>query len=236
MPTPINEFIKRMGLDQGNLNSNTEGLYRDMLERARLIQVVPLPDLSETIKIILMEEHYLELLIKCIDAYKRCEFSLCDIDPLDLRTTRKFARKDKFISVVENHVKPFSKLTTYYGIRKTPPCLIIGKDKFKGQISLAHYLPPIIEKHRNPASGITKFLIADGFYRSLANLKVGVEMQAIIVENPNTCAFSLLCSLSRPLYNVSFDIEKEDEIDRDAMKDLKDLIETRKGIEEIELT
>jgi len=233
MPTPINEFIKRMGLDQGNLNSNTEGLYRDMLERARLIQVVPLPDLSETIKIILMEEHYLELLIKCIDDYKRCKFSLCDIDPLDLRTTRKFARKDKFISVVENHVKPFSKLTTYYGIRKTPPCLIIGKDKFKGQISLAHYLPPIIEKHRNPASGITKFLIADGFYRSLANLKVGVEMQAIIVENPNTCAFSLLCSLSRPLYNVSFDIEKEDEIDRDAMKDL---IETRKGIEEIELT
>jgi len=236
MPTPINEFIKRMGLDQGNLNSNTEGLYRDMLERARLIQVVPLPDLSETIKIILMEEHYLELLIKCIDAYKRCEFSLCDIDPLDLRTTRKFARKDKFISVVENHVKPFSKLTTYYGIRKTPPCLIIGKDKFKGQISLAHYLPPIIEKHRNPASGITKFLIADGFYRSLANLRVGVEMQAIIVDNPTTCAFSLLCSLSRPLYNVSFDIEKEDEIDRDAMKDLKDLIETRKGIEEIELT
>ena len=71
MPTPINEFIKRMGLDQGNLNSNTEGLYRDMLERARLIQVVPLPDLSKTIKIILMEEHYLELLIKCIDDYKR---------------------------------------------------------------------------------------------------------------------------------------------------------------------
>ena len=233
MPTPINEFIKRMGLDQGNLNSNTEGLYRDMLERARLIQVVPLPDLSETIKIILMEEHYLELLIKCIDAYKRCEFSLCDIDPLDLRTTRKFARKDKFISVVENHVKPFSKLTTYYGIRKTPPCLIIGKDKFKGQISLAHYLPPIIEKHRNPASGITKFLIADGFYRSLANLRVGVEMQAIIVDNPTTCAFSLLCSLSRPLYNVSFDIEKEDEIDRDAMKDL---IETRKQIKKMELT
>ena len=155
---------------------------------------------------------------------------MCDIDPLDLRTTRKFARKDKFISVVENHVKPFSKLTTYYGIRKTPPCLIIGKDKFKGQISLAHYLPPIIEKHRNPASGITKFLIADGFYRSLANLKVGVEMQAIIVENPNTCAFS---SLSWPLYNVSFDIEKEDEIDRGAMKDL---IETRKQIKKMELT
>ena len=233
MPTPINEFIKRMGLDQGNLNSNTEGLYRDMLERARLIQVVPLPDLSETIKIILMEEHYLELLIKCIDDYKRCKFSLCDINPLDLRTTRKFAQKDKFMSVVENHVKPFSKLTTHYGIRKTPPCLIIGKDKFNGQISLAHYLPPIIERHSNPASGITKFLIADGFYRSLANLKVGVEMQAIIVENPNTCAFS---SLSWPLYNVSFDIEKEDEIDRGAMKDLKDLIETRKGIEEIELT
>ena len=55
-------------------------------------------------------------------------------------------------------------------------------------------------------------------------------MQAIIVENPNTCAFS---SLSWPLYDVSFDIEKEDEIDRGAMKDL---IETRKRIKEIELT
>jgi len=108
--------------------------------------------------------------------------------------------------------------------------LIIGKDKFNGQISLAHYLPPIIERHSNPASGITKFLITDGFYRSLANLKVGVEMQAIIVENPNTCAFS---SLSWPLYDVSFDIEKEDEIDRGAMKDL---IETRKRVKEMELT
>ena len=54
MPTPIKEFIRRMGLDQGNLNSNIEGLYLDMLKSARLIQVVPLPDLSKTIKIILI--------------------------------------------------------------------------------------------------------------------------------------------------------------------------------------
>ena len=146
--------------------------------------VVPLRDVEIIEHIALFKQDVLEALVRNISLrysnpaiypFREAEIQQLRIEPKGLYVGQTFVLEQKILSIMKNLQGRFSSHCTP-GISKMGPAQIYGVSK-SGDLVMAFYIPPIVEKHDN------RDIILDGMHRSYICDKSGTTITAIHVSN-----------------------------------------------------
>ena len=172
-PIPIEKFLTQTGL---NLKQIDFGQWE------KVARVVAPRDLKKVITVNIMSTEYLQTILSAITllgnpdkkVYANTQIKLVDIDPNMLFTGQRFVYRDHYTAIMENVCQLFKGFTVPQGISQWTPYLIIGLDK-NHEFVLAHYLPPIIEKHGHI------FILLDGIHRCFIARQAGTNIKSIVI-------------------------------------------------------
>lgn len=168
---------------QDFLNRAEVSLEMYGFEIGRIKHVISLRDMEEIQVIFPMERKYLEKMLQKVKiigdgaaVYRECDIELMRIDPHSLKIGQTFVQRGKYVSILENFKNIFERFTVSRGIAKLTSMIIIGKDK-KGNVSLSHYLPPIVEMHNSD------LILLDGIHRNFIGLSLGTTIESVLIKN-----------------------------------------------------
>lgn len=146
-------------------------------------QIIALRNLHAIQHIVVPTKEYLHRLLRKVPLagdpntrpYEQAEFELRRNDPGSVGVCQTFILQRKLNALVLEFRKRFRKFTLADGFAKQNPFVAVGKDD-RGVLSLAHYMPPIIEMHEHRT-----FL--DGTHRSALCRAVGTTAVAMYIRD-----------------------------------------------------
>ncbi len=109
--------------------------------------------------------------------YLACEIETGRIDPSLLRIAQTFVERTKYQAMLEKFSTLFRNFCVNKGVAKCTALIAYGRTS-DGNHAIAHYLPPIIEKHQD-------MLLLDGIHRNFLVMTVGTTLESIIVHGVN---------------------------------------------------
>lgn len=148
--------------------------------------VVPLRNVSSILSIQIMSDEYLKRLLGSIPLegrsdifpYRGLRFDICSIDPRNLVRAQTFVQTEKLLGLVSNFQGLLgSEFSGIKGFASTPPLLVFGLTA-ENKFAIAHYLPPIVEQHRQAGE-----VLLDGTHRARLVETVGGAMICIKIAN-----------------------------------------------------
>lgn len=202
-PIEFEEFLERTRLDR-NL------MYFKSNEPIHF--VIPLKDMREIIALFAMPASYLTELFSSITlvespkirVFDDCPIRLMTFDPSQLCLGQKYVYRNKYIAIFENFARIFHGFLITEGISELTPFIVLGKNK-EGVVSLAHYIPPIVERHNST------LILMDGIHRNFIVKRCGTTIKSIFIDCvkvPFPCA-------ARPWEEIELaDIKPERQEDR----------------------
>lgn len=166
------DFFDRTGLEELDLSS-------------KYVQIVSPKQLVRIENVLAMKKKDLEILIRSmplvedlsVKPYEDCEIQFVSVDSNTLHVPQTYLL-DKKLLFFMNGFRAFHGKYCCKGLSKLEPHYLIGKDK-QGIISLAIYLPPIIERRER------QDLLIDGNHRTALCGGVGATAMSIVVRNPS---------------------------------------------------
>ncbi len=170
----LDEFSSRTGIDCA-----AEIMLPDGVEG-----VVSPRDLASVSSVTLMPNRYRDLLLGSVGiaynrdrkAYKGCSVHFRSLDPSTLVVGQKYVYRPNYISIVEGVRNTFKGFGMRSGFTRFIACILIGRDR-EGRTVMAHYLPPIVERHG------AAFFLMDGVHRTYLARQAGVSIECLVVEN-----------------------------------------------------
>lgn len=151
-PIPIYRFMERTGLS-GDLT-------------AKAAQVISLRQMTRITDLIVMTEAYLEQLLRSVRTadgqlpYRDATISIAQVDPATILLGQTFIERRKYISLLENLSNRFSGFCFQGSLLTRPPLIIYGRDE-NDALSIAHYVPPIVENNHALLDGTHRGFIAN---------------------------------------------------------------------------
>lgn len=175
MYIPIEEFNDRIELD-----------VRSRIETYDIVAVVSFREITKPLAIQVMRTDYLRRLLSRVTlegdpsckVYAGCEIARIRIDPGQLMVGQTFVQRSKYQAILENVPKTFADFQINHGAKCTS--LIIFGVTQKGFLGMAHYVPPIIERHNN------HLVLLDGVHRNFLTGGIGTTIESIIISGVKT--------------------------------------------------
>lgn len=173
-PIVFAEFLERINISQETLAlPNSE----------KIQQVVSPRDMAKVDLVVAMPTRYLQgLLLNVsligspkIKVFTDCQVYLMRFDPAQLFIGQRYVYRKKYISILENFENLFEGFLITRGISKLTAFIILGRDR-QGILSLAHYIPPLVERHNN------ELLLMDGIHRNFITRRSGTTIESIFID------------------------------------------------------
>ena len=182
-PIPLNDFELRTGIDKSVFQNGY-----------RISGVVSLRDIVKVLEVRIMPVNYLKRLLLNVTLegnpeekiYQNCEITTARMDPSHLIIGQTFIQRRKYQAFLEAFHNTLQDYCVTRGIAKCTALIIIGEDKY-GTVSVAHYLPPIIEENKG------RLCLLDGIHRNFLVMSVGTTLESIIIKKVTT---SFPCDLN----------------------------------------
>jgi len=148
--------------------------------------IVPLKDIVKIIDLKIMPEQYLEALLRnatlegdsTVQPYKDSIIEHHRIDPRSLMVAQTFVERTKYQRLIENLSGLFDGFYTNSGFAKCTALIVVGETAAQA-LAIAHYLPPLIEIHKE------RPCLIDGTHRNFITGSIGTTIESIIIRK--TC-------------------------------------------------
>ncbi len=175
MNISIEEFYNRTSLD-----------LRETILTNHLVGVVSLRDIERVRHILVMRTDYLESLLANVvlegDREKRvylgCEIERMRIDPTQLMVGQTFVQRSKYRAILENLPNIYRGFQINHGAKCTA-LIFYGVTK-QGDFGVAHYIPPLIERHND------HLVLLDGVHRNFVTKGAGTTIESIVISGIKT--------------------------------------------------
>ena len=172
-PIPVNEFLTRTGIDLARIPG---------CEHVELI--VSPRDIARVEDIALMRNEYRNQLLESVglaenrgqQLYRDRAIHQLLIDPRDLVLGQRYVYRPNYVSIVEELRDLFEGFGVRGGFTQFFACRIVGQDH-EGRRVLAHFLPPILERHG------ARLILMDGVHRNYLARQAGVSIECLVVDN-----------------------------------------------------
>lgn len=106
--------------------------------------------------------------------YKGCTINTGRLDPTRLKVAQTFVERPKYQSMLESFSTLFKEFCVTKGVAKCTALIACGRTA-EGTKAVAHYLPPIVEKHEG------EYLL-DGVHRNFLVMAIGTTLESIFIE------------------------------------------------------
>ena len=180
-------------IDLGTFEKRTGLRAPDNGAWQRVVGIVSLRDLVSIERIELMNDEYLTRLLQGVTLvgepgarpYEGCKIRRMRIDPEMVSVGQRFVEKEKLLNLQTALFDIFHRTGATKGFAKKCAMVILGHVK-SGDLAMAHYLPPIIERHGEMHG------LLDGVHRSFTAMRTGTTIEAIRISNvtaPFPCGF-----------------------------------------------
>jgi len=150
----------------------------------KIDNVVSLRDIRIILNVQAMPLSYLEkMLIKVgledrpqEKIYYHCNIQLIRFDPWNVKIGQTFIERTKYQSLLEDFPNYFEGYCITRGAAKCNAYIVIGMTENSKLLSLAHYVPPIIEENNG------ELVLLDGVHRSFLIKNVGTTSEAVLIK------------------------------------------------------
>lgn len=173
-PIAFGDFLERTRLDPNLVFFKSNDAIR---------QIISLKDIAEIDALFAMPTSYLGQLLSSvtlvespkIKVFDECAIRLMTFDPSQLCLGQKYVYRNKYIAIFENFERTFHRFLITGGISELTPFIVLGKDR-EDEISLAHYIPPIVERHNST------LILMDGIHRNFIVKRCGTVIKSIFID------------------------------------------------------
>jgi hypothetical protein len=174
---PLAQFEERTGIKSRDYPGILQGIE----------QIVSLRDIAKPQQVSVMPRDYLESLVRNITLarsatekpYEHLEICLERTDPHGLLIGQTFVLREKYRSILEDFADLFDGFCVTRGAAKCNAMVVAGYS-IDGVLSLAHYLPPIVEEHYGHR------VLLDGIHRNYLVMKIGTTLETVVVKGVRT--------------------------------------------------
>ncbi|MFB6212500.1 MAG: hypothetical protein ABEI53_01625 [Candidatus Magasanikbacteria bacterium] len=176
-PLPLESFKQKTGIDFFNFVGGWEGVEK----------VVSLRGMKKVFAIQAMPHPYLRRLLDNVTLkgdsevfpYKSCEFDSVKVDPNSVRVGQTFVQRSKYQGFIEDFPDLLDGFCANSGIANRNASILLGENE-SGTLVVAHYLPPIIEKHNG------WHCLLDGIHRNFLSKNIGMTIESIVIKGVDT--------------------------------------------------
>lgn len=144
--------------------------------------VVGLRELSCIDRVLVMPKDYLATLLGCVPLlgsaerpYEHSSIETLRMDPRSVKVAQTFVERKKCLNFLEQFSNKLTAFCLTNGAAKCTSFIAYGTT-VDGKAAIAHYVPPIIEKHE-------ELFLVDGTHRNWLVMTIGTTLEVVVVSD-----------------------------------------------------